>query len=347
MKSPLQRIRSGALVLAAIFVVAVCGFHLLDPDRDSNWIDDIYMVVITISSVGFSDKTNVGWQLQIFYILVIVFGMSAAAYTVGGFFQLMTEGEIERALGVRRMTREMEKLNNHVVVCGFGRIGQILTAELKHRGRPFIVVERENDRIQEAQSLGYIALNGDALDDEVLETVGIHRANVLVTALAEDADNVFITLTARNLNPDLYIIARGEQSNTQRKLRQAGANRVVQPAMIGAQRMASMITRPSTAEFLELVGDKSKVDVELDEFPLGPESTIVGKTVNDAAARQTHRIGIVAIKPSEGKMLFNPGGDYVFRVGDTLIVMGETAGIDSFRKEFQISDAHRASSLPT
>ena len=334
MTSPLHRIRLGAVVLVIVLAMAVAGYHYLDGDSD--WIDDIYLVVITVSSVGYGEESHFSRGEQLFTIAVIIFGMSAAIYTVGGFLQLMTEGEIARALGVRRMTHEIHHLKDHVIVCGFGRIGRMLSSDLAHRKKNFVVVEREADRVQDALALGYTAYNGDALDDAVLTAVGVERAKALVTALPQDADNVFITLTARNANPDLFIIARGEQPGTQRKLLQAGANRVVQPALTGARQMASLITRPSTVEFLEMVGDNQLLDVEFDEFTLPADSPLAGITLEASNARQIHNVAIVAIKPPEGKMVINPGPNYEFKKGDTVIVIGDVAGIERFRKEYRV-----------
>jgi len=246
----------------------------------------------------------------------------------------MTEGEIQRALGMTRVTREIERLKDHTIVCGYGRIGQILAAELHRDGLKFVVIDNNADVVSDAYNLGFLALQGDATDEDVLKLAGVERAKTLVTALPNDAANVFITLTSRNLAKELRIIARGEYPTTQKKLLQAGADRVVLPAAIGARQMASMITRPSTLEFLEMVAGRSFMDIEMDELKLPEDCLLVGRTVLEAETRRRHGLLVVAVKRAGGEMVFNPDGDFAFQPSDTIIVMGRPGDMARFREEF-------------
>jgi voltage-gated potassium channel len=291
-------------------------------------------VIITVSSVGFGESSQLKPAEQWLTMGVIVVGISAAVISLGGFIQMMMEGEIERALNVGRTTRAIQHLERHVVLCGFGRIGRILAQELKVKRQAFVVIDNRPEAVGEAQNLDYLVLSGDATEEDVLRQAGVERAKVLVTALPSDAANVFITLTGRNLNSELQIIARGEMPSTEKKLLQAGATRVVLPAAIGAHRMASIITRPSTIELIELVSGQSTLDVEVDEIALLARSPLVGKTVGDAETRRRHGLMLVAIKEKAGPMRFNPGAEVVFQSEDTLIVMGRMDDIDRFRREF-------------
>jgi voltage-gated potassium channel len=330
MTSPLYRIRIGALVLCAVVLCAVVGYRLAGRD----WLDALYMVIITVSSVGFGESSQLKPAEQWLTMGVIVVGISAAVISLGGFIQMMMEGEIERALNVGRTTRAIQHLEKHVVLCGFGRIGRILAQELKAKRQAFVVIDSRPESVGEAQNLDYLVLSGDATEEDVLRQAGVERAKTLVTALPSDAANVFITLTGRNLNRELQIIARGELPSTEKKLLQAGADRVVLPAAIGAHRMASIITRPSTIELVELVSGQSTLDVEVDEIALLARSPLVGKTVADAETHRRHGLMLVAIKEKAGPMRFNPGAEVVFQPEDTLIVMGRVEDIDRFRKEF-------------
>lgn len=330
MKSPLKRVRTGAIVLCGVILAAVVAYRI----AGRGWLDALYMVVITISTVGYGEASRLSPGQQWLTMGVIVFGISAAVFALGGFIQMMMEGEIERALNVGRTTRAIEHLERHVVLCGFGRVGRILAKELKNKGHSFVIIDNHPEAVGEAQNLDYLVLSGDATEEDVLRAAGIERARTVVTALPNDAANVFITLTSRNLNRDLQIIARGELPSTEKKLLQAGANRVVLPAAIGAHRIASMIMRPSTIELLELVSGQSTLDVEIDEIQLAASSPLVGKTTVDAETRRRHGLLIVAIKQKAGAMLFNPGAEVVFRSGDTLVVMGRVEDIDRFRREF-------------
>jgi voltage-gated potassium channel len=332
MTSPLQRLRIGLVVLAIIFLVAVSGYSLAGWDL----IDSVYMVVVTLSTVGYREADKMTPGLELFTILVIIFGVSTALYIVGGLVQMMAEGEINRALGVRRATREIQRLNGHTVICGFGRVGEILAQQLKRHNKPFVVIENDPERIGDAASPGYLTLNHDSTEEDALKAAGVERAKTLVTTLPRDADNVFITLTARNLNPKLIIIARGEYPSTEKKLLQAGADRVVLPAAAGAMRMAAMITRPAALELIEVVAGHQIAEVEVDELTIPEGSPLVAISVRDSQTRSRHGLLIVALRRPGGKLQFNPGGDAVFEAGASVVVMGRPADIDRFRAEYQI-----------
>jgi voltage-gated potassium channel len=334
-RAPLKRLQVGLTILAVILVVAVCGYRL------GGWslLDSIYMVVTTLSMVGYRDdigSTGMTPPLQVFTIVLIVFGVSTALYILGGLFQMMTEGEINRALGLRRVTRDIKRLSDHVIVCGFGRMGETLAGELHHGERPFVVIDNDPERITTAISLGYLALTDNATEEEVLLHAGIREAKTLVITLPTDAENVFITLTARNLNPHLQIIARAELPSTEKKLLQAGANRVVLPAAAAALRMAAMVTRPSTVELIELVAGRHVAEVQVDELTIPSDSPLVNRTVRDSEMGSRHRLLIVGVRHPGGDMMFNPGADTVFQGSDTVIVLGQRADIERFRGEYGI-----------
>jgi voltage-gated potassium channel len=328
----LIRLRVGLLTLAIIFIVAVCGYHMTGRDL----LDSIYMVVITLSGVGYGEDSQFGAGEKIFTIFVIVFGLTSGFYIIGGFVQMMAEGEINRAMGVRRVSREIEHLSGHVVVCGFGRVGSTLAEQLKKRKCSFVVVDHDPEQIAEAAARGYLALLDNATEEEALILAGVERARATVIGLPSDADNVFITLTARNLNPDLQIIARAGSPSTEKKLLQAGADRVVLPAAAGAMRMATMLTRPSTIELVELAAGGHVAEVEIDELIIPATSPLVGGTVRDSQTRAKHGLLIVAVRHKGGDLLFNPDADTEFLAGDTVIVMGRMNDIERFRNHHGI-----------
>ncbi|HWA99199.1 MAG TPA: NAD-binding protein, partial [Pirellulales bacterium] len=260
-------------------------------------------------------------------------GISSAVYTLGGFWNMMAEGEVDRALGIYRSSRAIERLENHVIVCGYGRLGRVLAGELKAEHCRLVVIDSDGERVTLAAG-EHLAYTGDATEEEVLQACGIERAQSLVTALPTDAANVFITLTSRNLNPKLQIIARGESTSSQKKLMQAGADRVVLPAITGAQRMAAMITRPSALEFVELVAGRAVMDVEIDEMTVSPQSPLIGRTVAQTEARRRHGLLIVAVRREHGGLVFNPDAEFAFAAADTVIVMGKPPLIAKFREEY-------------
>lgn len=326
MPSPFQRIRVGFGVLAVICLVAVGGYVT------AGWspMDALYFVVITIFGVGYGEVQPVqSPQLRMFTILVIVSGSAASIYTVGGFIQMLTEGEIKRALGARRITMGIEKLEGHTLICGYGRIGRILAAELHGAQKPFVVLDIDLEKIREAEAAGFLVVQGDAASDSILLKAGIMRARALATVLPNDAANVFITLTASELNPGLEIIARAEDPATERKLLRSGATRVVLPAAIGAVRIAHLLVRSSAESLLEEAGTRASLNEELnqiglqfDELRIPKGSPLDGHTLADIEVKGHRGFLIVALRKVGGEMLLNPGGDTPLAADDTVIVVG-------------------------
>jgi voltage-gated potassium channel len=333
MKSSLARIRLGALVLGIVFLVAVLGYRFFG---EYPWPEAVWMVVVTVAGVGFSERSELPAPMQLFTVAVILFGMTAAAYTFGGFIQLVLEGEIDRHWGQQRMTKEIDRLNGHTVLCGYGRTGQILAEDLERNNTPFVVLETDAARVAEAREKEFLCLHGDATDDEILISAGIPRAKALLTALPSDAANVFITLTARNLNRDLLIVARAEHPATERKLRQAGADRVVLPSTIGAKQMSRIVTRPSTADILELLAETGNLNLELDEFRIAAGAGLVGKTVRETEAHRQFGLLLLAVKQAHAGMIFNPPAEYELQVGDVVVLMGPAEKVEQFRKVHQL-----------
>lgn len=331
--SLLQRIRRGLVFLFVVALVSVVGHKYLTGE---SWIDSIYFFVITVSTVGYGEHSSEAAPVQLFTIGVIVVGTITMAYLLGLIVQSMIEGQINFALGIRRMTREIGQLNGHTIICGLGRIGQTLAAELQQRGRQYVVIDRNPDVVQAACEDNQLVVTGDATLEETLKDAGIERASTVVVALKDDADNVFLTLTARNLNKGLKIIARGEQPTTEKKLIQAGADQVVMPALIGARRMAALVTRPNAAEMMDHFADHTNLDAELDELSLDADSPLIGQTIRQAAARQHHNLLIVGIRRCDGQMVFNPNPDAKFEAGDTLVAMGNRDDISKFQREFRL-----------
>jgi voltage-gated potassium channel len=333
MRSPLRRILRGAVFLIGLIVLAVVVYRLY---AFPTWTEALWFVIISLSSVGYGEDSSFSPGLQLFTIFLLVVGISALAYTFGGFLQFLLAGELESILGRERMTREINQLQKHTIVCGFGRIGEILAADLHRHNQPFVLIEQDAEKFAEAQTLGYLSVHGDATEDEMLLAAGVHRARTLITGLPTDAANVFITLTARNLNRDLQIIARAEHPTTERKLRQAGADRVVMPATIGAQQMSRMIIRPTTADMMELMAEQGNLNVELDELAIAGGSRLVGMMIRDSEAHRKFGLLLLSIKQASGSMLFNPDAEYKLQAGDIVIVMGRSSDIERFRADYKL-----------
>lgn len=323
-----RRLLAGVIALSLVFVFSVCGYHWLGYP----WMEAVWMVVITIATVGYGERSQTSPEVMLFTIFVILFGITSATYTFGAFVQFAVRGELESFWGRRRMKKEIEHLQGHVVLCGYGGSGELLAETLKKHGYQLVVVESDPDRQATAIEHGLPAIQGDATSEEVLVQAGLERAATLVISLPNDAENVFITLTGRNLSSSINIIARAESPSTARKLRQAGANRIVLPTVSGARMMARMITRPSTADLIELVSESPLPDMELDEFQLRPTSPLVGIDVRTAEANKKHRLLVVSVKRANGQLHFNPEGDYQFAAGDTVILLGKREDILRFKE---------------
>ena len=333
-RTPLQRIRVGAIVLAAVFSLSVIGYRLVG---GYSWLDAIWMVTITISTVGYGEgHSTLPTSLQLLTMLVIAAGISAAVYTFTGLFQLMIEGELEHILGRRKMTIEIKALSEHTIICGYGRMGRNLAKDLRMQRRGVVVIDSDAERVAEASAEEFLAVSGDATEEETLLHAGLLAAGTLVSTFPNDADSVFITLTARNLNPRVKIIARAERDTTEKKLIQAGANTVVMPTVVGAKQMGRMITRPTTAQLIRLVDEKGSSDFELDELRVDSNCSLVNMTLSQAAAHRDFRVLVVAIKSLSGKFEFNPDADAEIHAEDELMVLGRQRDIASFREKYSL-----------
>jgi len=335
MQTSFQRIVTGGATFILTVVIAVTGYVI------AGWelLDAIYMVVITIFGVGYGEvQPLTSSSLKVFTILVIIAGVLSVAYTVSGFVQLITEGEIRKLLNVKRMTKDIELLEDHVIICGFGRIGQMLARQLKAAHQPFVVVDNNSDRIELAREQGYLMFLGNATDEHNLQAVRIDKARTLATVLPDDAANVFITLTAREMNPNLTILARGELPSTEKKLRLAGASHVVLPATISATRLAHLITNPTAVDFLSQSDGRAnlnellaELDIQLNELPT--DQSLVGGTVGDVELRGKGTFIIVALRRASGEVIVHPGHDLYLAKGDVLILMGHQGDMPNFAQQ--------------
>jgi voltage-gated potassium channel len=300
------------------------------------FMDAFYQVFITISAVGLTEvHPLVTTPLRLHTMVVIATGLFCVAYTLGGFLSLLTEGEFRKYLGHERMLRQIETLSGHTIVAGFGRVGALVCDGLAGSEKPFVIIEQETVRVAELEARGFLHLVGDATEETILKEAGIERAAVLVTAMPNDAANVFITLTARELSPGLMIIARAEQPSTQKKLKQAGANHVIMPAAIGAHRIVSLLTNPTAFEFAELVTRRSSLAIEMDDIPIRESSPLAGLTLRDADIGRRTGVIVVAIKHADGRVEFPPGGDHRLTAGDSIVLLGRRENLDQFRENFR------------
>ncbi|MBU6180822.1 MAG: NAD-binding protein [Verrucomicrobia bacterium] len=295
-----------------------------------SWSDSLYMVVITAFSVGYGEVRPVDTNgLRVLTAALIFLGCTGIIFVTGSLVQWLTEAQIQRVLGGRRMQHEIERLRNHIIICGYGRIGRMLASQLREGAASFVVIDIDPERITEAHEDGSLTLHGEATDEGILRAAGITRAKVLATVLPNDASNVFITLSARNLNPAIRIIARGEVPTTEKKLLQAGADRVVLPAHIGADHIAHLILHPNATELLdrqspdgrELENHLGSLGLRLEEIEIGPESGFANRPVGEVERDAGGRIITVAIQRKEGGTDVSPPPTATLFPGDALVVL--------------------------
>ena len=297
-----------------------------------NFFDALYMTVITIATVGYGEVHIVSPTGRMFTLILIFLGVGFFLYVVGNFIQFLVEGRIRYVLGRRKLDRQINKLKNHYIICGYGRMGRALARFLIQRYLDVVVIEQNQARTAVMDEDGILYLVGAATDESLLIRAGIERARGLITVVGSDADNVFLVLLARQMNPDIFIVARAVMNSAKRTLTAAGANKVVSPYDLGARRMAHAILRPTVIEFLEMAFADENVDVEVEELTIKPNSPVVRRTLYESEIRPKFGVIIISIKKGDGQMVFNPDADTLLESEDTLVVVGGAANIKGLEK---------------
>jgi voltage-gated potassium channel len=315
-----KRLWYSFFMLMGIIAFGTFGYYLLE---DMSLFESFYMTVITISTVGFSEIAPLSPASRAITIVVIVLGISVGTYTIGIIVRVFVEGELLRFFGRRKVQKIISDLKNHFIICGFGRIGRIVCEELYADNMDFIVIDQNSDSIADLESLKYLYLIMDATSEDALLKAGIMTAKGLVTAVSSDADNVFITLTAKGLKPDIFILARASEGKNEDKLLRSGATRVVTPYHIGGRRMAQVLKRPTVVDFIDVATMSNKLGLMIEEATLKANSKLVGKNLIESYLRRDFGIIIVAIKKPSGDMIFNPMPSEKLEAGDVLVVIGK------------------------
>ena len=323
--SPLRNLAGALIFVGIVFVLATIGFVM------AGWPlgDATYMVTLTIFSVGYGEVHPIDTPyLRGLTVATIVLGCTGMIVLTGALVQVFTVFQVRRMLGMDRVQTRIDRLQDHVIVCGFGRIGVQLARELAKAGTDFVILERSAAKLAEAEAMGFLSLSGDATEETALRAAGITRAKVLATVLPDDAANVFITLSARSINADIEIIARGEAPTTESKLLHAGADRVVLPTHIGAERIAEMILYPDTARYLreseqmrEMKRGLHDFGLELEVVTAATKGAMTGETVAEAERRGRGAFFIVQIDRASGQTLMHPGDTVRIEAGDSVVLV--------------------------
>lgn len=309
-----------ALLLLAI---GSGGYYLIE-----GWslFDGLYMTVITLATIGYGEVRPLTHEGRIFTIALILVGVILIGYVISTLTKALIENEIAAAFGRRKLYKDISRLEGHFILCGAGRVGARIIDELRRKRVDFVVIERDEAAAERLLQEGILVLMGDATSETVLEGARIRSARTLITAASTDAENVYIVLTARGMNPDIYIVARANDAPAERQLVRAGANKVVSPVLIGSHRMAQAALSPAVADFIELTTMTESLDLFFDQIPIKSGSALDGIKLRDSGIR-SFQVMIVAITPPGGAMAFNPDGDQELKSGDLLIAIGDHIGL--------------------
>ena len=316
--SLLRRLLQVVYVLILVIIVGVIGYMLLE---DWSFVDALYMTIITISTVGYSEVHSMSTGGRLFSIFLIIGGVGVMFYTATSIVQYLAESYLSGVFGRNRMKGKLSKLSEHIILCGYGRVGQEVARAFEHEGAEFVIIEQGPETFAKAAYDGYLCIQGDATKDDVLHQAGIMRAKALVAAVGGDADNIYITLSARGMNPGLLIVARATDEETESKLTRAGADRIIFPLRVGGRRMAMSATRPLVVDFIDTTMQVHNRDLVLEDVKIGADSPLAGATIAEGQ-RHLRGAAILAVKEGAGSILTNPSPDTRLEPGDELVVIG-------------------------
>lgn len=315
-----RRLAVVAIAMAFTLGVGTLGFVLIE---HYPVFDAFYMTLTTVTTVGYGELHTLSRAGRVFNSFLILFGVFIILLAIGAMTQTVIELELNQFFGKRRVKTMIDKLKNHIILCGFGRVGRGAAEELRASGVPFVVVDKNEDRVEAAMKEGMLAVLADASRDETLLETGVLRAKGLIATLASDADNLFVILTAKTLNPALQLSARVDEESSEQKMRRAGADFVFAPYNSTGHRLAQAIVRPHVQQFLDFTTTSMGLDVAIEQMLVEDHSPSVGRTLADISVRQETGVIVLAIRRAGGDMLFNPPGDARVSGGDHLIAMGE------------------------
>jgi voltage-gated potassium channel len=327
--SPRQKFQVAVSAILGLLAFGTLGFKLL---LGMGWFDCFYFSLITLTTTGYGEPPGMTEVARYFTSLLIILGVGIIGYALTAVAQAVVQFELISTFGKRKMFRDINKLKGHYIVCGSGRIGSGIVREIARRGHDFVVIEQDESIADKLLGQGFLVLMGDSTSDEVLRGAGIERARGLVCAVSSDPDNLYITLTARDINKDLYIISRANEESAIKRLLKAGANKVVSPSITGANQMAQMLLRPAVADFIELATMTEQLELEMEQVEIITGSPFINAQLKDTDIRSSLNVIVIAIKRKRGDMIFNPSADTVIEENDALVVIGSHENLEALER---------------
>jgi len=321
---------SAIILLVSVIVGGTLGYVLIE--GWSLW-DAFYMTVITVTTVGYKEAHDLSLSGQMFTVVLLLGGVGTVLYTFTFLATAIVEGGLPKRLQRRRMAHMLDSIRDHFIVCGYGRIGAIVADQFQRQNVRFVVVERDQARARVALNLGMLVIEADGTHEEVLKQAGVDRARGLIAAVGTDAENVYTVLSARVMNPKLFIVARAESHDSVQKMQRAGADRVISPYQIGAIQMAQTAIRPAVVDFVELATSAENIDLSMEEIIIDARSPLAGRSVVEGNIRQRFGVIVVGIQRRDNRMEFNPEPETVINGGDKLVVLGRPDSLRGLEKE--------------
>lgn len=328
--SPIRKILLLVALILLLFAGGTLGYVIIE---GASLLDGLYMTVITLASVGYREVVPLSPNGQIFTIVLISLGVGTVSFTIFTIGGIVVEGQVRKIVGRRQLERQIQALKDHYIVCGYGRMGRVLVQQFQREGVEFVVVEDDEEKLMAHAPPDLLYIIGDATAEDTLEAANIREAKGLISAVASDAENLFITLTARGMNPGLFILARAFDERSEGKLLLAGADRVVDPYRLGGMRLAHAILRPAVVEFVELATHRAHLELAMEEVQVSANSSVAGLPLRDSRIRSRFGHMIIAIKKGDGSMISNPPPEIVLEEGDVLITIGKTETLTELEAE--------------
>jgi voltage-gated potassium channel len=325
----INSLRISILAILGTIAFGTIGYKLV---LGWSWFDCFYFTVVTITTIGYGEPAGMTETGRYFTVVLILLGVGTIGYALSVAARSVLEFELVSAFGKRKMFKDISKLRDHFIVCGCGRMGTRVIKEMEKRGVDFVIIESNEVTAERLLNQGNLVLMGDATKDEVLRGAGVERARGLVCAVADDPDNLYITLAARDINKDLRIVARANEEGALNRLLKAGADKVVSPVITGSNQMAQMLLRPAVADFIELATMTDMLELEMEQIEIQPSSPFVGRALRDTGFRSDLDVIIIAIKRAEGHMIFNPSADTQIEANDALVAIGGHTNLEALER---------------
>lgn len=314
------------ILLPAILVIGTIGYWGFE---DWNFLDSVYMTIITLATIGYHEVHPLSDSGKLFTIIFVFFGVAPAwGFLVSVLLKSILEGHFRKLLGSRMMEKQLKKIKDHFIVCGYGRVGKTVCDELKNNKMNFVVIEQEKELIDEMERENILYVHGSCADDDNLIAAGIENARALINTIADEADAVYVTLSAKQLNPGLFIMARADSESVHNKLKRAGATRVLSPHIYAGIYMAQTTLRPNVVDFMSLAADGSSESLKIEEIAVKRGSRLAGKSLKDSGIRSELGITVIGTRKQGKDMFYNPPPDNVINEGDTLILIGTTSQLE-------------------